>query len=406
MEKLLVIARVWPEPESSAAGRRLLQLIRILSGFFEIMLVSAAEKSAHSYDFSQSGIREAQVRLNDEGFNKLLLNFRPDIVLFERFMIEEQFGWRVRETLPDALAILDTEDLHFLRQARARAVRENRAFKDEDLYSETAKREVASILRCDLSLMISQTEQDILHDKMQIPRGLLHYIPLLHDALPGENPGFDEREHFLFIGNGFHEPNLDAIRVLKSEIWPRIRKSLPQAELHIYGAYLPESVLQLHQQKDAFLIKGRAESLSQVMRKSRVLLAPLRFGAGQKGKLLDAMEHGLPSLTTAIGAESMNGALLWPGSITDDWDSFAREAVDLHQNCTIWEQAALRSRTVLEERFNPGLFRDPLMARIREIQSRLNEHRQRHFFGQVLQLNTVNSYKYLSRWIAEKSKKD
>ena len=86
----------------------------------------------------------------------------PEIVLFDRFMVEEQFGWRVTECCPDALKILDTEDLHCLRQARQVAVKENREFTLNDLYSDVAKREIASILRCDLTLMVSEFEINLL----------------------------------------------------------------------------------------------------------------------------------------------------------------------------------------------------------------------------------------------------
>ncbi|MGV3629756.1 MAG: glycosyltransferase [Bacteroidota bacterium] len=406
MKKLLVIAHVWPEPRSSAAGSRIVHLLGILEGEFEhITLVSVAGPGPFSHDFSASHIHCVQVKLNDPAFDALLSDLQPDAVLFDRFMVEEQFGWRVREQVPGAMTILDTEDLHFLRQARGEAVRKKLDFTDEFLYSDTAKREIASILRCDLSLVISETEQQILVEKMQVPASLLYYLPLLVDEIPKNDPGFGEREHFVFIGNGLHKPNADAIRVLKQEIWPRIRKQLPRAELHIYGAYLPGNLLQLHKPAEGFYVLGRAEEVAPVMNKARVFLAPLRFGAGQKGKLLEAMCHNLPNVSTSIAAESMPGELAWSGAISDSWDEFAAAAVGLHTDEKHWNVAARQGKIIVEARFMSGLFREKLAERIRDICQNLARHRRRHFIGQILAINTLNSYKYLSRWIEAKNSK-
>lgn len=405
MKKLLVIAHVWPEPQSSAAGGRLVHLLDLLGDLFqERTVASAAEKGPYSHDFSGMDVSLVPVQLNDPSFDAFLRELQPDVVLFDRFMAEEQFGWRVREVLSAAMTILDTEDLHFLRQARGEAVRKNQGFTDDLLYSALAKREVASILRCDLSLIISETEQQLLRDKMQVPASLLYFLPLLTKENPSDLSVYSQRKHFLFIGNGFHDPNLDAVETLKKEVWPRVRKQLPEAELHIYGAYLPEKVMQLHNPAQGFLVKGRAEEVSHVMQQARVFLAPLRFGAGQKGKLLEAMLYGLPAVTTGIGAESMNGELDWPGTITDNWDEFTEAAVDLYQDEKQWNKASEQGKVVLDARFRTDLFREKTLERIRIIHQNLEKHRHEHFIGQILQINALNSYKYLSRWIEEKNK--
>ena len=127
---------------------------------------------------------------------------------------------------------------------------------------------------------------------------------------------FEERKDFIFVGNFLHEPNRDAVHYLKESVWPLIRAQLPDAGMCIYGAYPSQSVLQLHQPKERFFSLGRADDAQEVVAKARVMLAPLRFGAGMKGKLLEAMQCGTPSVTTAIGAESMYGDLPWNGFIT------------------------------------------------------------------------------------------
>src|SRR3989344_1987722 len=263
-QHILIIGTVWPEPNSSAAGSRILQLIHLfLSKNCRITFASASSDSEHAFDVQTLGIEKVKIELNNKSFDEFVSKLQPSIVIFDRFMIEEQFGWRVAESAPDALRILDTIDLHCLRQARQAALKEKRKFTNEDLFADTAKREIASILRCDCSLIISNFEMKLLNDYFKIDSDLLHYIPFLLDKI-GEKEkndwsAFEERANFITIGNFIHEPNWNAVQYLKEEIWSLIRKQLPNAELHVYGAYASQKVNELNNVKEGFLIKGRAE---------------------------------------------------------------------------------------------------------------------------------------------------
>ena len=157
-------------------------------------------------------------------------------------MVEEQFGWRVSESCPNALKILNTEDLHSMRQARQLAVKENREFTSEDLYSDLAKREIASILRCDLSLMVSEFEMELLQNQFKVSNELLFYLPIFAERL-NEFPTLTERKDFVFIGNFLHEPNWDCVKYLSETIWPLLHKKLPEAKMLVYGAYPSQKVL-------------------------------------------------------------------------------------------------------------------------------------------------------------------
>src|SRR5690606_21629836 len=205
----------------------------------------------------------------------------PNIVLFDRFMVEEQYSWRVKEACPGAIRILDTEDLHFLRHARQEAFKNGDTSEEEYLPSELAKRELAAIYRSDLSILISSYEYHLLQEKFNISKEILCYLPFQIKAeQPSKKPskGFQQRANFVFIGNFLHEPNWTTVQKLKL-IWPAIRKELPKAEIHIYGAYPSQKVLQLNNPKQGFLIKGRADNAIDTLACYRVLLAPIPFGA-------------------------------------------------------------------------------------------------------------------------------
>ena len=268
-KKLLIIGSVWPEPNSSAAGGRMMQLISIFKqNRFEITFASAAQDSDFMVDLADFGVIKKSIELNSVSFDDFVSELNPDVVLFDRFTMEEQFGWRVIEKCPNAIRILDTEDLHCLRTARQKAFKEKRTFELSDLLSEeVAKREIASILRCDLSLIISEFEMNILKDVFRINEDLLFYLPFLVDEMKEEDlpqlPSFENRKNFVFIGNFLHEPNWNTVQYLKETIWPLIKKDFPEAILEVYGAYPSQKVLQLHQPKNGFYIMGRAEEANE-----------------------------------------------------------------------------------------------------------------------------------------------
>ena len=409
-QRVLIIGFVWPEPNSSAAGGRMVQLIRIFKQQgYEVTFASSASDSNYMINLESLGVSKKSITLNCSSFDVFVKELNPSIVLFDRFMMEEQFGWRVAENCPDALRVLDTEDLHCLRLARQKAFKENRPFATDDLLVEdVAKREIASILRCDISLMIAEYEMELLQSVFKIDSSLLYYLPLLLDPITVSTiqnlPSFEERKNFVFIGNFLHEPNWNAVQYLKETIWPLIKKQMPEAVLQIYGAYPSQKVLQLHQPKQGFHIMGRADDAQEVVRNARVVLAPLRFGAGIKGKLVEAMQCGTPSVTTTIGAESMCGDLSWNGFITDDAQVFSDKAVELCQDKKLWLKAQENGFEILEKRYLKSVFADGFIQHILNLQTHIKKHRLHNFIGTLLQHHTLTSTKYMSRWIEEKNK--
>lgn len=411
LPKLLIIGLVWPEPTSSAAGSRMLQLIELFLTYgYEITFVSAAQKSEHSFDLTQQGLKIHSIQLNHDSFDDFIKELSPTIVLYDRFVTEEQFGWRVTEQCPEALTILDTEDLHFLRLARQEAHKKGVVYDQLNLHTDTAKREIASIYRCDVSLIISQYEMDVLQNQFQVPAQQLYYLPFLVDSITKDiteywKP-FEEREDFVFIGNFWHEPNWDAVRYLKESIWEGIRKELPNVSLHVYGAYASDKVMQLHNHTKGFLVHGRAESAYGVLGNARVLLAPLRFGAGAKGKLLEAMQSGTPSVTTSIGAESMANGLAWNGVIVDDIEGYVAASIDLYQNKEKWLKAQSNGVEIVNCNYDKFMYREAFFDFIQDRMNQLEDFRKQNFVGQMLRHHTLQSTKYLSKWIAEKNKRN
>ena len=249
---------------------------------------------------------------------------------------------------------------------------------------------------------------ELLQNTFKIDHNILLYLPFLFNEITAQQQekwnSFEEREHFVFIGNFFHKPNVDAVLTLKNEIWSTIRKQLPKAEIHIYGAYMQQQVQELHQKKEGFIIKGFTEDANEVVKKAKVVLAPLNFGAGIKGKLTEAMLCGTPSVTSTIGAEGMADNLPWNGFIEDDFSDFALKANELYTEEDLWKQAQLNGMAIINLIYNKEKNGHLFFNKIENIQQNLEKHRTRNFFGSLLQHQTLQATKYMSKWIESKNK--
>lgn len=396
--KLLVIGHSFPEPRTTAAGGRMIQILKLfLNRNFEISFATTATKTTYS-ELPEDVQEVKTITLNDSSFDSFVTALAPDVVLFDRFMTEEQFGWRVAAHCPDAVRILDTEDLHFLRQSRRDELQEG---SRNTLYSDLAKRELAAIFRSDLSLIISEVEMELLRQRFAIPESILFYLPFLLKA-NRDVPGFEGRRNFMTIGNLKHAPNVDAVLQL-NEIWPNIRKKLPDAQCHIFGAYAPKHITTLHKPTKGFHMNGWVKDVKKMMEIYRVQLAPIRFGAGIKGKVTDAFSNGLPTITTEVGAEGIAGNLKFGGEIAPIED-FAEKAVQLYTRSDLWREAQNNGYAIIENRFCKNDFDEPFFQLLEAVSNNLIEHRNNNFFGQILNHHSMQSTKYLSKWIEEKNR--
>ncbi|MBD1588490.1 glycosyltransferase [Pseudomonas typographi] len=414
--KVLVIGYTWPEPAATAAGGHMMQLLRVFQQQgWPITFASPAQSGQHRLDLAALGIDQVPIALNCSSFDRFIAQLQPDLVVFDRFLIEEQFGWRVQQHCPQAVRVLETSDLHSLRQARQQRL--NALLKQNpstpglfqhsatELYEAMAGqtltlREVGAILRCDLSLMISSAEVALLQQGFGIPPSLLHHCPFMVEPLPAPTRTFAERRDFVTVGNFRHGPNWDAVLWLKQAIWPAIRARLPGARMQIYGAYTPAKASALHNPEQGFHINGWAEDALHVMQRARVLLAPLRFGAGIKGKLLEAMQCGTPSVTTPIGAEGMGDP--WPGAVAGNAGEFATVAVALYQDPVRWAGAQARGFTLLGQAYGYATHAAALAGRLHALRSDLAGERRRNFTGALLRHHLHQSTRYMAQWIEAK----
>jgi glycosyltransferase involved in cell wall biosynthesis len=444
---VLFIGTVFPEPVSSAAGVRTESLLEdFRSRGDRILFASPSDRNRFSDTLRERGIETIQVGPNDPSFDVAVREFRPDVAVFDRFMLEEQFGWRVAENAPNAIRVLDTIDLHFLRRWRGerlkqslRTAPEGASIPRDDLSllfvsdirglpageqgieTDDCLREVASILRSDLSLILSSFEFELLRDRFRIPENLLLELGFSYPAPDlDRRKSFDGRRHFVSIGNFRHLPNRDSAFWMARTLWPRIREALAaqgdrETELHLYGAYPPREIMALDDEKGRFRVFGPTEDAITTLRNYRALLAPLRFGAGIKGKIADAWSAGLPVVTTPVGAEGMrvsgaelsHGEVRFGGEVADTEEEFVEIALRVYADEERQRALVEAGDRSLEALYSPDANRRKLFARLEAFEhpEGLAKAREGNLVGRILRADFHGRTKYFSKWIEAKGGK-
>lgn len=294
---VLFVSSVWPEVRSSAAGVRTMGLIRaLLLHGHRVVFACTAKAGEALTELRDLGVHALRIDPNDTRVWKGTLlgeeaSRRPDVCVFDRFSTEEMFSHHVHRHCPSALRVLDTQDLHCVRTARMDAVRAGASIAEAlnirpDATCGLVGRELAAIHRSDLTLVCSPAEYELLQTSgFAVPRSKLAMATFFY---PGQRqsqshlapPGLSGRSGtHMMIGNWRHPPNRDSAQWLIRDIWPLVRASIPNARLHVYGAYPAREDMGMHCPRAGVHLKGPAKDVS-VMQKYRLLLAPLRFGAG------------------------------------------------------------------------------------------------------------------------------
>ncbi len=401
MKTALFIGLFWPEPTTSAAGARTMRLMEWLQqAGYRVHSGATASPSAYSAVHGKAHITTHHIVVNDTSFDEFITELNPDVVIYDTFLSEEQFGWRVKKHAPQSLQVLDLQDLHFLRQARSKAkLWDNGA--QEELSNATTFREVAGVYRCDLTLVISKTEYTLLVEQFNVPKSLLIYLPLVYDFPAPNGARWANRSGFCSIGSFKHKPNVDLLSFTLSNLWPRIKRKLPDATWHIYGTYAGAQSHQFHHPQKGVYLVGHADFVVEVMHSHRVLLAPVRFGAGLKGKLLDACYYGIPSVTTPIGAEGIQENEQWAGVCSSDIDALIEETCTLYSDQTDWEKAVNNGNKLISK-FNASTHRTLFLEALNHLVINLENHRRSNFIGQMIGHHRLKSTEYLSRFIETK----
>lgn len=418
---VLVLSNLYPQPSASAAGVRTSYILRQLCqdpDWTSVHYVTSASSADHETldNLRQTGVKFHTVPPNQSLQMQKLLDTVENLklVIFDRFYAEEAYSFHVYNHSPDTVRVVDMQDMHSLRQGR-QAIVEQR--KDSwDCISDALQhcpsyrdilllRELASLHRSDLTLVCSPYEHELLTRVYKISASKLCMAPFWVSKISTTKCGFEDRRDFCIIGGFRHAPNVDAVQQMASIVWPRIRQALPEAQLHVYGAYCPPHIQALHNPSSGFRVHGFVHSLKDALSDKRVMLAPLRYGAGIKGKIVDAWTFGLPVVTTPIGSEGVCSVdKEWGGVVADNIEQFVDGAIRLYTDHSSWNMASQRAESILLDRFGESKWSNVSDA-LKDVVRNRQDHRRDDYTGALLWHQTARSTEYFSRWIECKESK-
>jgi GT2 family glycosyltransferase len=282
-----------------------------------------------------------------------------DVVVVSRAGVAEELMDDVRRFLPTAAVVYDTVDLHFVREGRRLEII---GVGEADDIARTKATELAAIRAADVTAAVTDTEAAMIREAE--PAAHVVVLPNVHE-LPAEPPaGFAERHDLLFIGGFDHDPNVDAVHHLVRDVLPRVREQVP-ARLWVVGSNPPPQILAHH--GDEVIVTGYLHDVADYFRMARVFVAPLRYGAGMKGKIGHALSMGLPVVTSTVGAEGMSLEDGRHALIRDDAESFAGAVVELYRDQQGWEVLSREGMELVQRCWTPAVMRERLQALMAEL---------------------------------------
>ncbi|KAF1720347.1 glycosyltransferase [Pseudoxanthomonas wuyuanensis] len=336
--QVLLIDALTPQPDRDSGSLRLVNLMRLLlQEGAHVVFVPALGRhdGAYTESLQRLGIevwyapfrRRFPAWLHEHGA-------RFDTVVLCRHYVASEFVPLVRRHLPAARIVFDTIDLHYLRETRGADIDGDSALRLAAL--KTRRRELALIEASDITLVVSTAEQALL--AKDAPQARVEVLSNLHEIAGGGQP-FAQRRDLVFVGGFRHPPNVDAVRWFVDAVFPLIRAQLPEVEFYCIGSDPPAPVAALGQ-RPGVRIHGYVPDIAPYMDGCRVALAPLRFGAGVKGKINLSMAHGQPVVATSCAVEGMHLRDGWDVLVADDPAAYAAAVVDLYRDEARWNRLA------------------------------------------------------------------
>jgi GT2 family glycosyltransferase/glycosyltransferase involved in cell wall biosynthesis len=347
---VLIIDETTPRPDHDSGSLRLFNLMRLLreeGAHVAFVPTDHAHEDAYTQAMQQLGveawyapfIRNVPAWLRQHGR-------RFDTVILCRHHVAHEVLPTLRDYAPQARIVFDTIDLHYLRERRCAEVAGDATLARAA--EQTRALELDVIARSDVTLVVSEVERELL--TQDAPDAHVEVLSNLHRVAGAGRP-FELRHDLVFVGGFRHPPNVDAVRWFAMEVFPRIRVRLPEIRFHCIGGDVPPEIAALSAQAGIEVL-GHVADITPYMDGARIAVAPLRFGAGVKGKINLSMAHGQPVVATSCAVEGMHLRAGEDVLVADDADSFADAVVRLYHDADLWQRLAANGLHNVEQHFS------------------------------------------------------
>jgi GT2 family glycosyltransferase/glycosyltransferase involved in cell wall biosynthesis len=356
-KNVLVIDHHLPMPDRDSGSLRMFQILKILHRLghrITFLPDNLADMPSYTFELQKRGIQVVHhpyvKRVRD-----YLISHGPmfDVVVLSRCDFARKHIADVRLHAPQSRIIFDTVDLHYLREQR-----EAQLTQDPDVRRKAQERQLLEdslIKEADETWVVSPIEQQMLQENW--PNKSIQLVSNIVDVTGPVTP-FALRRDWLFIGGFQHRPNIDAVLFFVEEIYPLVRDRLPDTRFYIIGDKAPPEIVALA--SDRIVVAGLQRNVRSFFDSVRLSVAPLRFGAGIKGKINQSMAFGVPVVATSIAVEGMNLADHEHVLVADEPQDFARALIELYESEELWKQLSQNGISKTQELYSTDAAREKL----------------------------------------------
>ncbi len=348
--KILVISENIPKPDFASGDRRFLGILEILAKKHEVVFCIPNKQPWLKPEENEKYIKHIEnigvvfLPFNQGLFEKTIEEERYDIGFFEFYWIAERYMDQFVKAQPEAVTVVDSVDLHFAREETQQKLGQI----SEEKVLDTKKKELGIYNAADITIAVSDEDYDRLYKAEKV--GLVSLVPNIVPTVPRT---IKEREpSVLFIGCYAWPPNVDAMKWFVDEVWPAIYKVKEDAELWIVGSKAPEEITSMAD-IPGIKVLGWVPETTPYLEKAAISIAPLRFGGGMKGKVNEAMAHGLPVVSTSIGAQGFNAKNDEEIFVADTPEEFADAVLKLLNDPELQRSVGLAGQKMNESLCSP-----------------------------------------------------
>ena len=359
---MLIVEACMITPDQDSGSVRMQALLEILVGM-GVHVTFIAE----NLEYRQPYVRDLQQRGVEVWYSPhiqsvtQLLEQRGalfDTVMICRHYIASPLIAAVRQHAPQAQLWFDTVDLHYLREERMATLEQSSRLAEAAAV--TKRQELGVIGSCDLTFVVSTVEQALL--AQTLPDAKVAILSNIHQPLD-HTPGYSEREGLLFVGGFQHPPNVDAVTWFVQEVWPLVHAQAPEINVRIVGSKMPDTLRSLA--SPGLEILGFVQDIDPLLAHSRISIAPLRYGAGVKGKVNQAMSHGLPVVATSAAVEGMGLTHGEQVLVADTPRSYAQEIIRLYNDPVLWQKLVEGGKTNVAKTFSRDVASEELARQLK-----------------------------------------
>lgn len=352
---ILVVDDRVPMPDRDGGSARMFFILQLLAAWARPVFVSLGRQIWAGYE--ESLLKEGIEIVSPLDYKQLIRQRRFQVAILSRPDVGNAVFKLTRRTDPHIKIIFDTVDLCFLRLERESELTGDRNTRKEAGRYKTLETRLAR--SANQTWCVTSQEKNIL--SQEAPSAKIEIVPTLH-PLRGRGKPFDEREGLVFVGNFLHRPNADAIRHFVREIYPLVQSSIPTVKLYVVGSDPPADIA--NNGSSGIVIMGQVPDIEPLLQSCRVFVAPLRYGAGMKAKVGLALSHGLPVVSSSVGAEGYEMISGEQTLIADSSEAFARDVIRVYNDRDLWQRLSDGAYSHLQTNFTPEVLASKIRAAI------------------------------------------